>query len=126
MLFKDCAQAGVKPVVSGSMGEAVHLVCFPFYILFLQHVTHLTHQLQTHSERIKLILTARSALDTAGLSSVPIIAGAGSASTRETIKIAQEAAGAGADQVIVVPPGYYAGALDREALKQLWGSLQFS
>ncbi|KAE9404110.1 putative dihydrodipicolinate synthase [Gymnopus androsaceus JB14] len=93
----DCGKAGVKPVVSGSMGEAIHL---------------------THSERIDLIHAARSALDAAGLSSIPIIAGAGSSSTRETIEIAKEAAEAGADQVIVVPPGYYAGALAREALKQ--------
>ena len=53
---------------------------------------------------------------------MPILAGAGQASTRETIKLAKEAASAGADHVIVVPGGYYAGALrsDPSALKQFF------
>ena len=53
---------------------------------------------------------------------MPILAGAGQASTRETIKLAKEAASAGADHVIIVPGGYYAGALksDPSTLKQFF------
>ena len=42
---------------------------------------------------------------------MPIIAGAGAASTRESIILAKEAAAAGADYVMVIPPGYYASTL---------------
>ncbi|KZV63512.1 putative dihydrodipicolinate synthase [Peniophora sp. CONT] len=95
------AARGILPVSCGSMGEAVHL---------------------DHEERAALIRTARRALDDAGLQQVPILAGAGQASTRETIKLAKEAAAAGADHVIVVPGGYYAGALksDSSTLKQFY------
>ncbi|WRT67576.1 uncharacterized protein IL334_004548 [Kwoniella shivajii] len=87
------AKAGILPVVCGSMGEAVHL---------------------THEERVSLIKTARRALDTAGLSDVPIMAGIGAASTRESI--------AGADHAILITGGYYAGALIKkpEAIKKFF------
>ncbi|KAG7095586.1 hypothetical protein E1B28_006317 [Marasmius oreades] len=88
------AQAGIKPVVSGSMGEAVHL---------------------THDERANLVRATREALDSVGLLDLPIIAGAGASSTRETIAFAKEAAEAGADQVIVIPPGYYVGSLKEDS-----------
>ncbi|KAH8093905.1 dihydrodipicolinate synthetase [Cristinia sonorae] len=52
------------------MGEAVHL---------------------THSERATLIQTGRRALDDAGLSEIPIVAGTGTGSTRETIELCREA-----------------------------------
>lgn len=53
------------------------------------------------------------------LTQVPIIAGAGATSTRESILLAQQAADAGADFAIVLSPGYYAGALmaDMQSLK---------
>ncbi|KAJ9143798.1 putative Dihydrodipicolinate synthase [Pleurostoma richardsiae] len=87
---KFTAGAGTVPVVSGTMGEAVHL---------------------SHKEKAQLIKAARSALDSIGLTKMPIIAGAGAASTRESIQLAKEAAAAGADFVMAIPPGYYAGAL---------------
>ncbi|OKL63407.1 hypothetical protein UA08_01770 [Talaromyces atroroseus] len=96
------AGAGTVPVISGSMGEAVHL---------------------SHTERIQLIKAARSALDEIQLTAMPIVAGAGANSTRESIELAQEAAQAGADFVMVIPPGYYAGALlanDSAAIKQFF------
>ncbi|PPR03624.1 hypothetical protein CVT24_007740 [Panaeolus cyanescens] len=95
------AQAGVGPLISGSMGEAIHL---------------------SHSERIKLIHAARRALDNAGLTHVPIIAGTGAGSTRETIELTFEAATAGADYAIVITSGYFAGALagNRAALKAFY------
>jgi len=45
-----------------------------------------------------------------------IISGVGS--TKGTIQLSKEAAEAGADFAIVIPSGYYAGALGREALKK--------
>ncbi|GJE98273.1 dihydrodipicolinate synthetase [Phanerochaete sordida] len=90
------AKANVRPLVAGSMGEAVHL---------------------THAERASLISTARRALDAAGLPDVPVIAGTGTGSTRETVELCHEAAAAGADFVIVIASGYFAGALSRDALR---------
>lgn len=84
------AQAGVGLVLSGSMSEAHHL---------------------TPDERVTLIKAARSALDQAGLTQVPIIAGTGVGSTRESISLSKQAAAAGADYAIVITSGYYAGAL---------------
>lgn len=92
------ATAGVGPVLAGSMGEAIHL---------------------SHEERVILIKTARKALDHVGLLTVPIIAGIGAGSTRESIDLAHEAAAAGADYGIVITSGYFAGALagNKAALK---------
>ncbi|KAF5357975.1 hypothetical protein D9756_001499 [Leucocoprinus leucothites] len=93
--------AGVAPVIAGSMGEASHL---------------------SHAERVTLIQSARKALDRAGLTDLPIIAGTGAGSTRETIELTKEAAAAGADYVLVIASGYFAGVLatHREALKAYW------
>ncbi|KAI2708466.1 hypothetical protein CBS147332_6527 [Penicillium roqueforti] len=87
---KFIAGAGTIPVISGSMGEAIHL---------------------SHEEKKQLIRSARVALDEINLTGVPIVAGAGGASTRESIQLCKDAADAGADYVMVIPPGYYAGAL---------------
>lgn len=57
------------------------------------------------SERITLITSSRKALDDAGLTEVPIIAGTGVGSTRETIELSKQAAEAGADCAIVISPG---------------------
>ncbi|CDZ97447.1 DapA-like [Phaffia rhodozyma] len=89
------AKLGMYPVVAGSMGEAHHL---------------------TPSERKTLIIAARKALDDAELVDVPIIAGTGVGSTRGTIELSRECAEAGADCAIVIASGYYAGALNKEAL----------
>lgn len=87
---RHVAAAGTTPVVLGSAGEAPHV---------------------TAQERILLIRTARDALDQAGLGGVPLVAGVGAPSTRETVQFAIEAAEAGADYAMVLPPGYYAGQL---------------
>lgn len=83
------------------MGEAVHL---------------------SHSERVEIIKAVRSALDNEGLLQVPIIAGTGAGSTRETIELSKAAAAAGADYAIVIAPGYFSGVLasHRKALKAFY------
>lgn len=95
------ANSGVGPLIAGSMGEAIHL---------------------SHSERVTLIHAGRKALDNAGLNHVPIIAGTGAGSTRETIELTSDAAAAGADYAIVIASGYFAGVLanNRLALKAFW------
>jgi len=72
-----------------------------------------------------LIQTLRLALDDIGLYSTPIVAGVGANSTRESIQLAQDAAGAGADFVLVVPPGYYAGILKANpiAIRKFFGDV---
>lgn len=92
------AKAGTKPLLAGTMGEGIHL---------------------SHSDRVALIKAAREALDEVGFTGVPIIVGTGAGSTRETIQLSKEAAEAGADYVIVITSGYFAGALvgNKKALK---------
>jgi L-threo-3-deoxy-hexylosonate aldolase len=96
------ARVGVAPVIAGSMGEAIHL---------------------SHSERVTLIRAARKALDDDGFLHVPIIAGTGAGSTKETIQLCKEAADEGADYVIVIASGYFSGALNRKALKGFWAEV---
>lgn len=83
------------------MGEAIHL---------------------SHNERVTLIEAARKVLDGAGFTEVPVIAGTGSGSTRETVQLCHEAAVAGADYAIVITSGYYAGAIahNKKALKDFF------
>ncbi|KAF2768351.1 putative dihydrodipicolinate synthase [Teratosphaeria nubilosa] len=80
-------------VCAGSLGEAVHL---------------------THDERTHLIRFTRQTLDAADLTSLPIVAGVGGSSTRETIKLAHDAHNAGADAGLVIPPPYYARSLEAD------------
>jgi 4-hydroxy-2-oxoglutarate aldolase len=83
------------------MGEAIHL---------------------SHAERVALIRAARNTLDRADLRHVPVIAGTGAGSTRETIELCQQAAEAGVDYAIVIASGYFAGVLsgNKRALKSFW------
>lgn len=95
------AKADVGILVCGTMGEAHHL---------------------SPEERVAVIKATREALDGAGFPSLPIIAGTGVGSTRETIARTKEAADAGADYAIVIPSGYFAATLgpDRKALKRFF------
>ncbi|GAA6049621.1 hypothetical protein JCM3770_005039 [Rhodotorula araucariae] len=102
--FKQHAQfvaaAGVGLVALGSMGEAVQL---------------------THDERNAIIAAAREALNAdSALDDIPLIVGTGASSTRETIQLTREAAELGADFAMVIAPGYFAGALSKQALKQFF------
>ncbi|KAF6810346.1 dihydrodipicolinate synthase [Colletotrichum plurivorum] len=79
-------------VVHGSNGEAVHL---------------------TREERTAMI---RRAADTihheASDVRIPLVAGCAAQSTRETLQLCRDAAGAGATHALVLPPSYYGGLLD--------------
>ncbi|KZP01017.1 aldolase [Calocera viscosa TUFC12733] len=93
------ADGGMDIVIAGTNGEAAHL---------------------THPERAQLVKAAREALDAAGHTDTVIITGASTASTRETIQFAKEAAEAGADAVIALLSTPFASGLisNRAAIKQ--------
>jgi 4-hydroxy-2-oxoglutarate aldolase len=63
-------------------------------------------------EQLKLIEAARDVVPSDGM----VIAGAGTESTRGSIRAIQAAADAGADAVLVKPPAYYKGAMTPEVL----------
>ena len=79
----------------------------------------------SHSDRIALIKATREALDDAGFPDMPIVSGTGAGSTRETIQLCKEAADAGADYVIVITSGYFAGVLTnhRAAIKAFYAEV---
>jgi len=64
------------------------------------------------AERVALIEAARDVIP----SDAVLIAGTGAESTRQTIRLNQQAADAGADAVLVSPPAYYKGAMTPEVL----------
>ena len=91
------AKSGVTGlVVQGSNGEAVHL---------------------DREERNVITAATRRALDSSGYPSMPLIVGGGASSTRETIQLCRDAAEAGGDHVLVLPPCYYKSLVDNEALR---------
>ncbi|KAJ5818473.1 Aldolase-type TIM barrel [Penicillium riverlandense] len=88
------AKAGLVGLVTmGSNGEAVHL---------------------TRQERITVTRETRSALDEAGFSNVPVIAGASEQSIRGTIELCKEVAQAGGEYALIVPPSYYRAAMGND------------
>lgn len=84
-------------VTHGSNGEAVHL---------------------DHEERKAITSATRSALDAAGKSHLPLIAGCGAQSTRESIRLCTEAGQSGASHALVLPPAYYGGLLTTDLILQ--------
>lgn len=86
------AESGITGyVVMGSNGEAVHL---------------------NSEERAAVIAAARQAAGDEAL----IIAGCGEQSTRATKRNCEQAARSGADVALVLPPFYYKGRMDSQAL----------
>lgn len=81
-------------VLMGTNGEAVHL---------------------SDDERAQVIMTAREVVTKLDIAT-PIIAGCGDQSTRTTIAHCRQAARCGADVVLVLPPFYYRGRMDSQAL----------
>ncbi|WWD17988.1 hypothetical protein CI109_102434 [Kwoniella shandongensis] len=97
------AKSGIAGVVvQGSTAEAVTL---------------------DREERKLLISTAKEAFRRCG-NNGPIIAGTvGAQSTREAIRLCNDAAQAGADFVLVLPPSYYPGAMSPDAIQTFFEEL---
>ncbi|KKK21095.1 hypothetical protein P175DRAFT_0497014 [Aspergillus ochraceoroseus IBT 24754] len=90
------AKSGVAGiVVQGSNGEAVHL---------------------DREERNLITAATRSALDSNGAAAMPLLVGCGAPSTRETIRFCIDAANAGGDYVLVLPPSYYKALVSTSAM----------
>ncbi|KAI5463668.1 hypothetical protein BGZ63DRAFT_422994 [Mariannaea sp. PMI_226] len=85
-------------VVHGSNGECAHL---------------------SHDERTSIIRIARDAIQhEAEGRRIPLIAGCGAQSTRETTQLCVDAGRAGATHALVLPPSYYGGLLPDELIVQ--------
>lgn len=92
------ARAGLAGIVTmGSNGEAVHC---------------------TRDEKLAVTKATREALDAAGFPDMPVILGATDGSVRGTIELCQAAKGVGADYALILPPSYYRGLMDEEAITQ--------
>jgi L-threo-3-deoxy-hexylosonate aldolase len=90
------AEAGLVGLVTmGSNGEAVHL---------------------SNAERTAVTKATREALDSAGFEKVPIIVGATEGSVRGTISLIGESKKAGGEYVLLLPPSYFRGHMDEEAV----------
>lgn len=90
------AEAGLVGLVTmGSNGEAVHL---------------------SAEEKIAITRASREALDEAGFDKVPIIVGATEGSVRGTIALIKESEKAGGEYVLLLPPSYFRGLMDEEAV----------
>lgn len=90
------AKAGLVGLVTmGSNGEAVHL---------------------SRDEKAQVTAATRQALDEAGFTNVPVIAGASDMSVRGTLLNIHDAQAAGAEYVLLLSPSYYRYAMDTPAL----------
>lgn len=97
------AKAGLAGlVVMGSNGEAPHL---------------------SHEERGTVTRETRAALDEAGFADLPIIVGASDASVRGTLELCREAAAAGGDYVLVLPPSYFRGAMTDSVIAEFYAGV---
>ncbi|TAQ86668.1 hypothetical protein B7494_g5029 [Chlorociboria aeruginascens] len=90
------AEAGLVGLVTmGSNGEQVHL---------------------SRPERTAVTRATREALDSAGFAQIPIIVGATDGSVRGTIELCKESEAAGGEYVLLLPPSYFRGLMDEEAV----------
>ncbi|KAI0471846.1 aldolase [Xylariaceae sp. FL0804] len=83
-------------VTMGSNGEAVHC---------------------TREEKLAVTRATREALDDAGFTATPIIVGATEGSVKGTVDLCRAAAAAGGDYVLLLPPSYFRGHMDEEAIE---------
>jgi len=89
-----CGLTGL--VIHGSGGEAPHL---------------------SREERVVVVKTVREALVANGFQQFPLIVGTGAQSLKETLILTKDAAEAGADFCLVLPPSYYTPAMSDETLE---------
>ncbi|OAQ60319.1 dihydrodipicolinate synthetase family protein [Pochonia chlamydosporia 170] len=72
--------------------------------------------LLTREERSQLIATARQAVGP----SFPLMVGVGAHSTKQTLELAEDAAKAGADYLLVLPPAYFGKATTMATVKRFF------
>lgn len=75
--------------------------------------------LLTREERAQLIATARAAVGP----DFPLMAGVGAHSTKQTLELAQDAAAAGANYLLVLPPAYFGKATTMNVVKRFFAEI---
>lgn len=75
--------------------------------------------LLTREERSQLIATARAAVGP----DYPLMAGVGAHSTKQTLELAQDAAAAGANYLLVLPPAYFGKATSMNVVKRFFSEV---
>lgn len=75
--------------------------------------------LLTREERSQLIATARKAVGP----DFPLMAGVGAHSTKQTLELARDAAEAGADYLLVLPPAYFGKATTMTTVKRFFSEV---
>ncbi|KAJ5087109.1 Aldolase-type TIM barrel [Penicillium alfredii] len=75
--------------------------------------------LLTREERAQLISTARAAVGP----DFPLMAGVGAHSTKQTLELAQDAAAAGANYALVLPPAYFGKATNMNVVKRFFSEV---
>jgi 2-keto-3-deoxy-L-rhamnonate aldolase len=75
--------------------------------------------LLTREERSQLIATARAAVGP----DFPLMAGVGAHSTKQTLELAQDAAAAGANYLLVLPPAYFGKATNMNVVKRFFSEV---
>lgn len=75
--------------------------------------------LLTREERSQLISTARAAVGP----TYPIMAGVGAHSTKQTLELARDAAAAGANYLLVLPPAYFGKATTMDVVKRFFATV---
>lgn len=71
-------------------------------------------------ERIEIIRTARRAASDLGVPGFPLICGISGQSTNETLKLADDAAEAGADYGLLLPPSYWVKAVSNDNIVEFY------
>ncbi|KAJ5132408.1 hypothetical protein N7448_006566 [Penicillium atrosanguineum] len=75
--------------------------------------------LLTREERAQLIATAREAVGP----DYPLMAGVGTHSTKQTLELAHDAAAAGANYLLVLPPAYFGKATNTNVVKRFFADV---
>lgn len=78
--------------------------------------------LLTREERAQLIATAREAVGP----DYPLMAGVGAHSTKQVLELAHDAAAAGANYLLVLPPAYFSKATNMSVAKRFFADVAYA
>lgn len=76
--------------------------------------------LLTREEKTEVLQTVRKAVVDLGVPNYPIVAGISGQSTNESILLAKDAAQAGADFALLLPPSFWAKSVSEEVLQRFY------
>lgn len=116
-LYKDTTWQEID--LEASYNYFSHLIRGGVHGLVLQGSTA-EAALLAPEERIDLIRTARKACVDLGVPDFPLVAGISGQSTNETVKLAADAALAGADYGLLLPPSYWPRAVNNDIIEEFY------